>query len=369
MEEEGKTRRWGYNMLQLKLYLTCTIIFYIHCINNYELDNYENRNTVSLFLKTWQNHFTFLHLTMYALNRIQIIGHLTEKPEVRQLENGTSVCDLNIKSVEKVTKEDGSPITLSSYHTVTLWRRMAEIAGDYCTAGGQVYISGRIKTDSWEVDGQKKYKTKVVSEDLILLDSRKEMAPLDESSVLSGGINQAEIIGNVTRDPELRQTTSGQHVVNFSVATNRKWQDRNTGESKEETEFHPIVAWGDLAREVAEKIKTGQKIYARGRLQTRSWETPDGEKRYTTEIIADQALSLGAKSAELAMGTPAEPAAAVAAPAAAVAASGQGEAPKADAKQTEAASVPAAAPAAEDKEPELPTIKYESDIKPADLPF
>ncbi len=289
---------------------------------------------------------------MYALNRIEIIGHLTEKPEVRQLPNGTSVTDLNIKCVEKAKKEDGSPVVLSSYHTVTLWRRMAEIAGDYCVAGSQVFISGRVKTESWETDGQKRYKTKVIAEDLILLDSRKEMAPIEESSPLVGGVNNAEIIGNITREPELKQTTSGQNVVNFSVATNRKWMDKASGESKEETEFHPVVVWGDLAREVAEKLKTGQKVYVKGRMQTRSWETPDGEKRYATELIADQVISLGAKSAELASGSSASVAAA--APPAATAAAE----PK-----------PAAKPAVADAEPELPTIKYESDIKPEDLPF
>lgn len=294
---------------------------------------------------------------MYALNRIQIIGHLTEKPELRQLPNGTSVTDLNVKITESITKDDGTPVVLSSYHTITLWRRMAEIACDYCAPGNQVYVAGRVKTDSWETDGQKRYKTKVVADDLILLDSRKEVPVLGENSLLSGGLNQSEIIGNATRDPEIRQTTSGQSVVNFSVATNRKWQDRNSGESKEETEYHAVVAWGDLAKEVSETIKSGQKVYVRGRLQTRSWETPEGEKRYTTETIADQALLLGARNSELAAGVSAagaEPAVAQPAPKKETA-----PAQKADQKAEEG----------KNPDADLPTIKYESDIKPEDLPF
>jgi single-strand DNA-binding protein len=286
---------------------------------------------------------------MYSLNRIHLIGYLTEKPEVRQLSNGTSVADLNIKCVEKIKKSDGSSLVLSSYHTVTVWRRMAEIVGDYCQAGSQIFIAGRIKTDSWEADGQKRYKTKVIADDLILLDSRKEMAPLDEASPVFGGVNQVEVLGNLTREPELRQTTSGQNVANFAIATSRKWQDKNTGDMKEETEFHSVVAWGDIGKEATEKMKTGQKVYVRGRLQTRSWDTPDGEKRFITEIIADQVLSLGMKSQEFV-----------------------GNVHPSLQKEnisSESSSSPVVKSSSEEKEPELPTIKYESDIKPEDLPF
>lgn len=291
---------------------------------------------------------------MYALNSIRVIGHLTENPEVRQIGNGTSVVDINIKAIEKVRKEDGSEIPLTSFHTVTLWRRMAEIVGDYCRAGSQIFVQGHLKTDSWDDEsGRKRYKTKVIADDVILLDSRKEMAPLGEASAVGGGLNSVEVLGNLTKKPELRQTTSGQFVVSFSVATNRKWTDRNTNEQKEETEFHNIVAWGVLAQEAAERMESGQKAFVRGRVQTRSWDAPDGEKRYTTEIIADKVLSLGARDAELsagaAMKTASAPAASAAAPAAVAAAP--------------------AAPKPQNEEPELPTIQYESDIKPEDLPF
>jgi len=284
---------------------------------------------------------------MYALNTVNLIGHLTENPEVRQIGNGTSVVDLNIKTIEKITKEDGSEIILSAFHTVTVWRRMAEIVGDYCRAGSQIFIKGRLKTDSWEDDaGRKKYKTKIIADDVILLDSRKEITPVAENSPIGGGLNEAEVLGNLTKKPELRQTASGQFVANFSVATNRKWTDRNTSEQKEETEFHNGVAWGALAQEMAEKMNTGQKVFVRGRVQTRSWDTPDGEKRYTTEIIAEKVVACGAKNPEF-----------------------SGENPAPAASQNPAPKSPAENPAATEKEPDLPTIQYESDIKPEDLPF
>ncbi len=279
---------------------------------------------------------------MYSLNRIQIIGHLTENPEVRQLGNGTSVCDLNIKSANSITKDSGEQAMMSSYHTVTVWRKLAEIVGDYCRAGSQIYVSGRIKTESWEAEnGQKRYKTKVIADEIILLDSKKEIEALPETSAIGGGLNQAEVLGNLTREPEVRQTTTGQTVVNLGIATNRRWQDKSSGEQKEETEFHTVVAWADLAKEIGDKMKTGEKIYVRGRMQTRSWETPDGDKRYATELIAEQVLQLGAKNAELA--------------------SGAGAAPAMAADQNEGVDQPAPV--------DIPEIKYESDIKPEDLPF
>jgi len=290
---------------------------------------------------------------MYALNSIQVIGHLTENPEVRQLANGTSVTDLNIKTTEKIRKEDGTDIILSAFHTVTVWRRMAEVVGDYCRAGSQIFVQGHLKTDSWDDEaGKKRYKTKVVADDIILLDSRKEMAPIGESSAVGGGLNAAEVLGNLTKKPELRQTANGQFVASFSVATNRKWTDRNTNEQKEETEFHNVVAWGALAQEVAEKMELGQKAFVRGRVQTRSWDTPDGEKRYTTEIIAERVLSLGARDAELSAGATMK---AASAPASAASSAAPASAPP--------------APKPQNEEPELPTIQYESDIRPEDLPF
>jgi len=97
-------------------------------------------------------------------------------------------------------------------------------------------------------------------------------------------LNKVMIIGNLTRDPEVRQTTVGQMVATFSVATNRFWKDTN-GNQNEETEYHDVVAWGKLAEICQSYLKTGTAIYIEGRLKTRSWEGQDGNKRYKTEII------------------------------------------------------------------------------------
>ncbi len=108
---------------------------------------------------------------------------------------------------------------------------------------------------------------------------------------MSMSLNRAQIIGNLTRDPELRTTTTGQSVTNFSVATSSQWTDVN-GQKQERTEYHSIVAWGKLAEICHQYLGKGRKVFVEGRLQTRDWETPDGGKRQRTEIIAENMIML-----------------------------------------------------------------------------
>ncbi|MDZ7798747.1 MAG: single-stranded DNA-binding protein [Patescibacteria group bacterium] len=108
-------------------------------------------------------------------------------------------------------------------------------------------------------------------------------------------LNKAQIIGNLTRDPEVRSTTSGQSVASFGVATNRVWKDKASGERKSSAEFHNIVAWGRLAEICQQYLKKGSKVYFEGRLQTRSWEDPSGVKKYRTEIVAQNMIMLDKK--------------------------------------------------------------------------
>lgn len=108
-------------------------------------------------------------------------------------------------------------------------------------------------------------------------------------------LNRATIIGNITRDPELRYTPNGQAVTSFSVATNRRWKSPTSSEYQEATEYHDLVAWGKAAEFVSQYMKKGNKIYVDGRLQTRSWETPDGVKQRRTEIVVENFVPLTPK--------------------------------------------------------------------------
>ncbi len=107
------------------------------------------------------------------------------------------------------------------------------------------------------------------------------------------GINKAILVGNLGRDPEVRYTPSGVAVASFSIATSDEWKDKDTGEKKERTEWHRIVAWRRLGEICGEYLKKGSQVYIEGKIQTRSWEDRDGNQRYTTEIIAQTMQMLG----------------------------------------------------------------------------
>lgn len=122
-------------------------------------------------------------------------------------------------------------------------------------------------------------------------------------------LNRAMIIGNVTRDPEIRALPSGQNVANFGVATNMMWTDQQ-GQKQQRAEFHNIVAWGKLADICKQYLVKGKKIYLEGRLQTREWEAQDGQKRQRTEIVADNMIMLdrGGQAPSQATSSPPPPA-------------------------------------------------------------
>ena len=100
--------------------------------------------------------------------------------------------------------------------------------------------------------------------------------------------NNVTVVGNATRDPELRFTNSGQAVATFGLAVNRRWQNRQTQEWEESVSFFDITCWAQLAENVAESVQKGSRVLVTGRLDQRSWETQDGEKRSKIEIIADE---------------------------------------------------------------------------------
>jgi len=104
-------------------------------------------------------------------------------------------------------------------------------------------------------------------------------------------LNKVMLIGNLTRDPEIRNTPNGTNVASFSIATNYVWKDQ-AGQKQEKAEFHNIVAWRKLADICGQYLRKGSKIYIEGRLQTRDWDGQDGVKRYRTEIIADNMIML-----------------------------------------------------------------------------
>ena len=111
---------------------------------------------------------------------------------------------------------------------------------------------------------------------------------------MARSLNKVTLIGNLTREPELRYTPSGTAVASFSIATNRQWKT-DSGDQKEDVEFHRIVAWDKLAEICSQLLKKGSKVYVEGRLQTRKWQTKDGQDRTTTEIVISEMMLLDNK--------------------------------------------------------------------------
>jgi single-strand DNA-binding protein len=107
--------------------------------------------------------------------------------------------------------------------------------------------------------------------------------------------NKVILIGNLGKDPELKFLPSGKPVANFSIATSEKWKDKSTGETKEQTEWHNIVIFGNLAEICGQYLKKGSSVFIEGRLQTRKWQDKTGQDRYTTEIIANEMKMLGSR--------------------------------------------------------------------------
>ena len=107
------------------------------------------------------------------------------------------------------------------------------------------------------------------------------------------GVNKVILIGRLGKDPEIRYTPSGVAVATFVIATSEEWKDKSTGEKKERTEWHRIEAWRRLGEICGEYLHKGKEVYVEGRLRTDSWEDRDGNKRYTTKVVAQTMQMLG----------------------------------------------------------------------------
>jgi len=108
-------------------------------------------------------------------------------------------------------------------------------------------------------------------------------------------VNKVILVGNLGKDPEIRYFQDGTAVANFSIATTRKWKDRESGDQKSQTEWHRIVAFRRLGEICGEYLSKGKQVYIEGHLQTREWEDKDGNRRWTTEVVAREMQMLGSR--------------------------------------------------------------------------
>lgn len=116
-------------------------------------------------------------------------------------------------------------------------------------------------------------------------------------------VNKVILVGNLGRDPEVRYSPDGAAICNVSIATTSQWKDKNSGERREETEWHRVVFYNRLAEIAGEYLRKGRSVYVEGRLKTRKWQDKDtGQDRYATEIVADQMQMLGGREGDASMG-------------------------------------------------------------------
>lgn len=176
----------------------------------------------------------------------------------------------------------------------------------------------------------------------------------------SRSLNKVQLIGNLTRDPELRYTPTGAAVCTIGLATNRSWTTE-AGEKKEETEFHRIVAWNKLAELCSQLLTKGRKVYVEGRLRTTTWQGQDGNTRYTTEIVIEDMILLDPRRPVGEEGASAAVPAQAAAPATAADDAGVGA--------TQTVAQPTVKKGGKKSEKEEATETPKEDVNPDDIPF
>ena len=178
---------------------------------------------------------------------------------------------------------------------------------------------------------------------------------------MARSLNRAQLIGNLTRDPELRYTPNGTAVCSFGLATNRSWKTE-TGEKREEADFHNIVAWNKLAEICSQFLVKGRKVYVEGRISTRSWTGQDGTQKIRTEIIISDMILLDSKRSEPGLASSEQSPASEPEPSEPQTTAKKRESKKIEKKE----SLPQKDPSVEVKDPEQ---KSADEVVPEDIPF
>lgn len=222
-----------------------------------------------------------------GLNRVTLVGTLTQDPELRYTPGGLAVMELNLAGNDVVTDEQGQTREPAWYHRVKLLGKSAEFWGDTLKAGMALFVDGKLEYRAWEQDGQKKSSLDIRADrmEIVSLEGKRGQVTVTDArgqERLKDGLNQVMLVGNLTRDPELRYTPQGTAVTRLSLAVNEKITTRQGGE-QEKVHYVEAQAWRELA-EFAAELKKGDGAFLMGRLVNDSWTAQDGTRRYTTRV-------------------------------------------------------------------------------------
>lgn len=236
-----------------------------------------------------------------GMNKATILGFVEREPELRHTAGGQPVASFVVStngSWAASASTDGGP---TEWFTVVAWGSLAETAKMQLKKDQRLYAEGHLQTRAWDdADGQRHVRTEVVASRLIPLDTREVIAThIVESGIETNPqcLNRIMVIGNLGRDPEMRYTPEGHAVTSFSLAATRA-RASTPGGRNGATEWFNVVVCGSLAEICNHNLAKGRRVYVEGRLRTRGWEQPAGNRQFRTELVADEMIMLGPRPKE-----------------------------------------------------------------------
>lgn len=240
-----------------------------------------------------------------GVNRFYLIGTLAATPEMRYTPGGLPILEILLAGNDLIRDETGVTRELPWYHRVKFLGKQAEMWVDELKVGQPLFIEGYLEYRTWEVEGQKKSTVDIRGVFLDPLTSSPHMETVEDGKGqprLRGALNQVILLGNVTRDIELRYTPNNVPVIRFTLAVNEKIaKPQQNTEVTEKTLFIDVQAWRGLA-EWGSEIRKGEPILVFGRLVNDSWVTNTGEKRFATRVEANRLERLSPRGAKEVVG-------------------------------------------------------------------
>lgn len=221
-------------------------------------------------------------------NNVQLVGTLTQAPEMKYTAGGLAILELNLAGSDHVVGSDGQPRDLAWYQRVSVFGKQAEYLSEQLTAGSTVFVDGRLNYRTWDdQSGQKRSALSINASRVEALTHgpRKGDATVTDArgqERLLNALNQVTVIGNLIKDAELRYTPSGDAVTRFVLAINEQYRDRS-GQDQESVHFVEVNVWRDLAEASAELAK-GDPVFVVGRLTRDSWTDKDGNRQYKDKL-------------------------------------------------------------------------------------
>lgn len=232
-----------------------------------------------------------------GMNHVFLIGAMARDPELRYTQSGLAVFEATVAGEDHIVGHDGKERQLPFYHRVSILGKPAEWQGERgYRAGDPVLVEGSLEYNAWDApEGGKRSMVRVKA---FRIEQLAGQAPLTEDAGggvrMAGGMNEVMVVGNLTREPELRYTPAGDAVLSLGLAVNENWTDRS-GEKQEKVHWIDVTLWRELA-EAMQNLQKGDPVLVKGRLMNESWTDKEGNKRSSTKVEATrvEALSRGA---------------------------------------------------------------------------